>query len=276
MQQNSDTPSSSISRIPNEILLVIFVHTMRSDVPVHLEHFLRLGRQFQKIRNGNDTESSVTESYKVENRLLESGASASSESWFLNQLDSAHTEHFRDWLLINSSCRRFRTWGKKVFFSEKVFIFTSPFLRTLCAGTTKTIGAENVRTAQACIRHVIVPLSYGGTAGQFITLPRYHFLQSLRSLRIQTGCYCDRDILSMFKVPPLKRYPLPEELLTLLRGIGLQVNQLRIDIQHRNEFMRVRELQLDLQLDNEHQSQVELLADQVYSYLRTLAALKRK
>lgn len=270
MQQTSDTPSSDISRIPDEILWMILLHTMRSDVPVHLEHLLRLGRRFHNIRHGNDTQNPGTHPCKVDNTFSESGVSACSNSWFLGQLDPGQVEHFRDWLLINSTCRRFRAWGKKAFFSEKTFILRPPFLKTLCEETAKTISAEDVKTARSCIRHVIVPLPHPGTS-EYITLPRYHVLQRLRSMCIYTSCN-DDEIFFRSKVPPRKRYPFPEELSTLLQDLGLQVNRLQMEMNHRNDFQEP----LDPLNDERYRFELETLDNRVYPLLRILLALKRK
>ena len=253
MQQISDTPSSSISCIPNEIVLMILRHTMRSDVPVYLDHFWKLGRQLQEIRNGNDTECSETDSSKIETRLSKSSGSACSESWFLQQLDPSQIEHYRDWLAINSTCRRFRALGKEAFFADKTFIFRPDLLNTLCGETTKT-----TRVARAYMRDVIALLSHS-CASQIVTLPRYHALQSLRSLSIQI-VRDDFEIFSRINAPPLKRDPLPEELSNLLRKIGLQVDR----------------LQVDLQVDKEDRIQMIVLVDQGYRALSAFATLKRR
>lgn len=59
MQQTSDTPTSTMWLIPEEVLLMILHHRMRSSAPGHLNNVLEMGRQFQNIRN--ETEISGTE-----------------------------------------------------------------------------------------------------------------------------------------------------------------------------------------------------------------------
>lgn len=259
MQQTSDTPFSSISCIPDEILLMILRRTMRSDVPVYSEHFLKLGRQLQDIRNANDTESLGTDSSKVEPRLSKLSASASSESWFLKKLDPSQIEHYRDWLTINSTCRRFRARGKQAFFADKTFIFQPRFFQALFGKTTtKTINAKNIREGQGFIRDVIAPLSQS-CASEIIILLRYKALQSLRSLSIQI-VRGDFEIFSMLNAPPLQRDPLPEELSTLLRANGFPVDR----------------LQVDLQLDKEDPIQMIVLKAGGYSALGAFAETKRK
>lgn len=234
--------------------MMILRQTMRSNVPMYLEYFWKLGRRLQKIRNGKeDTESPEIDSNKVESRLLKSNASACSETWFLQKLDPSQIEHHRDWLAVNSTCCRFRALGKEAFFANKTFILRTDFLKTLCGEDTKTM-----EEARVFIRHVIAPLSHS-CASQIIQLPRYHLLQSLLSLSIQI-VRDDFEIFSRLNAPPLKRDPLPEELSTLLREIGLQVDR----------------LQMDIQLDKEDWAQMRVLDDHGYSTLRAKATLKRR
>lgn len=255
MQQSSDTPSLTMFLIPGEILSKILVYTMRSDMPVDLDHFLRLGRRFQ-TRSGNDGEESETDSDSYE----EPDASVCSERWFLDHLDSGQKEHFRDWLLINSTCRSFRAWGKKAFFSEKVFAVSLPMLKILRGETRKIISAENIAAAQACVRHVIAPLRNTSVTSQIMILPRYHALQRLRSMSIAfQPLNAKFDILSRFSYPKLKRKQLPEELSSLLRDLGLRVDQLEMELVY----------EID---ERDHQIQMERLADEVYPVLRVLSS----
>ena len=81
----------------------------------------------------------------------------------------------------------------------------------------------------------------------------------MRSLSIQL-VGDDFEIFSRINAPPLKRDPLPEELSTLLREIGLHVDR----------------LQVDLQLDKEDPLQMTHLVDQGYPTLRVFATVKRR
>lgn len=259
MQQASDTPSSALLRVPNEILWMILCLTMRSDTPVHWEHFLKLGRQYrrqcQNTRTRKNTNRSGKDACEVRKEL---GTSTGSEGWFLDHLHLGQKEHFRDWRLINSTCRSFRAWGKSAFFSEKIFVVGPRFLNILTGETeNKSISTENIVTARACIRDVIARFACGTHASQFMALPRYHVLQRMRSLSIHLQCN-RLEVLSSRNLPALGRYPVPEELLTLLRDLGLRVDQLQLSVQHKNA--------------REHRFQMEVLADQAFQILRTKAA----
>lgn len=256
-------------RIPNELLLKILSYTMRSEMPVHLEHFLQLGQLLQNIRNENctDNRALLSVSTCLESCFhdeLDPGLSTwtCSESWFLNKLDLGQLEHFRDWLLINSTCRSFRAWGKEAFFSEKIFVIRPQFIKTLCGESAKSMSVDNIAAARACIRHVIAPSPYCSATSHLMCLPRFHTLQRLCSLSIQPGCNSS-DILLRLNLRSFKRNPLPEELLGLLQGIGLRVDQLQMNLLYENN-------------EEMHQYHMQRLADTVYPHLRILSAWKVK
>lgn len=223
MQQTPDTPSSMLSALPNEVLSMILHHTMRSPKPVHLEHFWRLGRLLQSIRHGNDTQKSKAASC-IKNPSSDSSASACSESFFFDQLDPGQIEHFRDWLLINSTCRRFRAWGKIAFFSEKIFLVRPACVKRLC---------KNIPVARPLIRHVIALLP--PVYNPFYALPQYQPLERLRTLVISRDC-SNSKLLSMSNGPQPERCSFPEELLSLVQDIGLQINQLKIYLEVENQI----------------------------------------
>lgn len=231
---------------------------MRSDEPVNLEHFLQLGRRFQTIRNGIDTEKPNKDSSELINSFSEPSASACSERWFFEHLEPQQIDHFRDWLLINSTCRDFRTWGKPAFFSGKIFVIRPPILKNLLGKGSKSISAENKATALRHIRHVIAPLPYHFATSQIVTLPRYNALENLRSLTIRMIC-ADREIILKVDSPALKRCPLPENLSSLLRDLGLPVDHLQTDLQYYID-------------ERKHHDLMTCLAGKSYHFLRVMLA----
>lgn len=116
-----------------------------NDNPVGLEHFVHLGRQFQNLRQGNDIKSLARDSYEVQKRFSEPSASACSERWFLDHMDPEQMEHFRDWALVNSTCRGLRAWEKRVL-AGKTSITRPSFLDDLYGTVAKSICAENARS----------------------------------------------------------------------------------------------------------------------------------
>ncbi|MCJ1263455.1 hypothetical protein MMC22_003325 [Lobaria immixta] len=224
-------------------------------MPIYLDYFLRFGRLLRNSRGGR-----VIDKLRQARRGGASSTARGSKPLVFVILNPRQQEHFEDWLLINSTCRAFRAWGKELFFSEKVFVIRPSLMKTLC-GATPRIIPENLSIARACIRHVIAP-SRGDAASQFIILPRYHTLQNLRSLSIQL-CRRPSEILSISNLSTVKRKPLPEEFSTLLGNIGLRVDQLQVDL-------------LYVADEGELQTQIECLPTFVYPYLRTLSAWRAK
>ncbi|MCJ1467135.1 hypothetical protein MMC07_005757 [Pseudocyphellaria aurata] len=222
MEPTSITSKSPISLIPAEILNMILRYAMRSETSVHLELFVQLGHRLQDVCDAKITEHSQQDFSEILRTDV--------KRWFLSRTGSTQGEHYQDWLLINATCRGFRKWGKKAFFSEKVFVIRPAFLKSICDATTRVMSAANVAIARRRIQHVIVPLAVVGMGGQFITLPRYHALPSLRSLSLQYSCTNAR-VLSHLMPPGPNRYPVPKELETLLREIGLRVDQLQLDLE---------------------------------------------
>lgn len=192
-------------------------------MPVHLEHFMQLGGRLQNIRD-DYAKNRGEKSWEVEYLCSESSTSAGSEGWFLDQLDPGQIEHFRDWLLINSTCRRFRAWGKIAFFSGKTFLVRPACVKRLCS---------NIPVARPLIRHVtaILPPVYN----PFYALPQYQPLENLRSLVIQRD-RPDTSLLSMPNEPPPECCSFPEDLLSLVQDIGLQNNRLKIYVQVENQI----------------------------------------
>lgn len=193
-------------------------------MPVHLEHFLEVGRQFRKICHANDTKNPGP------------SASTSSELWFLDQLEPGQMEHFQDWLLINSTCRRFRAWGKEAFFGEKVFVVRPEFLKTLTGKTLEPCASET------------------------LVLPQFHALQRLRSMSIQISGL-NQQILGNWHPTILKRYSLRKEFTRLLRGSGLRVDQLQMSV-------------LSNHNETKYRHRMEDLADQAYPCLRIVSMLR--
>lgn len=208
MQQTLNAPPTPISRVPGEIISLILSHTMRSSVPFDLEHFLRRGRDLRKHGEGNQH-------------------GESSEDWFLDGLDPGQREHFRDWVLINSTCRGFRAWGKEAFFSEKIFVIRPLFMKAIARdGADGAVSSAIMATARAAIRHVVAPFP----AIYLVTLPRYNALERLRSLTVGILHRRLDHLLSTSDLARLEPVSLPEEYLNRLRDLGLGANQLTANL----------------------------------------------
>lgn len=243
---------------------MIIVHTMRSDTPVDLGYFPRLGRRSQRVINVNDTNIPAKNSREIE-RILLSSQFTPPASHRIDELGKTQIEHYRDWIFINSTCCDFRALGKKAFFSEKVFVIGPQLLKDLCGETARSIGAEDKATARAYIRHAIAPLPHPGSASQFLTLARYNALQRLRSLTIHIRAPHDRNHFIRLNPRTVKTGPLPEEFSNLLRDIGLRVDQLQMDL----------ELQANESVKG-YEDPMKVMVDIVYPLLRALSARRMK
>ena len=144
--------------MPNEILSKILVHTTQSKVPIYLRHFLDLGHKFQFCKADKAEHDSKSQSGQ-QLQLLPSNALTHSKEWFLAELDPSQKEHFLDWLVVNSTCHRFRALEKTTFFSEKTFVIAPSLVPTLQDrnGITKHFNIAGIVLAFASIRHIIAP-----------------------------------------------------------------------------------------------------------------------
>lgn len=159
---------------------------------------------------------------------------------FSKLLDESQEEHYLDWLAVNSTCRNFREWGKKAFFSTKVFAITPRLLDILVQKTPRNISAADRVTAMARIRYVVAPLLSGTLFTHVLNLPRYHQLLAIRSLTIQIRLIQSRDYCtSNLSLAESSRDQLPGQFLRLLRDVGLRVDELDLTIEyHGNDLDR--------------------------------------
>lgn len=256
MQEISNTQSPTLSLIPGEILSMILHFAMRCNTPVHLEHLLKYAQQRQNIRRAKKIREIAWETGQI--IISEPGAFA---NWFVD-LVPGELEHYQDWLLVNSTCRRFRVWGKKPFFMEKVFVVKPEFWENL-GETTKWITAEDVAIARASIRHVIAPAEHQNSPSQFLILPKYCALQNLRTLTIQIGCSSSEiDYFSSLDLSELKQYPLPEKFASLLQDLGLPVDRLEMGLNLNGN-------------ENHHQNEINRLVNRVYPVLEMRKRLRQ-
>lgn len=240
-QTSSDLPLS-LTILPVEIQLKIFGYVMASDAPVDLEEFVMLGRELQGLREARSKSDVEAESVMLVGQMLSTQRSQSPTAWalwkphhmFFEELHLSQKEHYLDWLLINSTCRRFRELGKVAFFSEKSFILTPLFLKSLTYKVARNLSIADSTTALAQIRHVIAPLRFEYNARDFTYLPTYHALQSMKTLSIRHRTYhetihpLDRPVV--MDLAGADRIPAPHELLEFLRDLGLHVDKLHVDL----------------------------------------------
>lgn len=194
---------------------------MRSDIPVHLQGFRELGRK------GKALDSEDADKLKACSSRKSKARSSQKSGWLLRHLDmgSSQSEHFQDWLLINSTCRSFRAWGMKAFFSEKIFFGTDSFwLITWANG----LSAESVAVAREGIRHVIVQHRRDYFLAIIATITK-KILPCLRRMSLLLCCPNFATPLALHSFQCLRR-PLPKSFSKFLRNIGVPVDRLQMDI----------------------------------------------
>ena len=273
MSQPFSDPRPTLMTLPAEIQLKILGYVMASEAPVDLQEFVELGGELQNIRETSREAWSwesdgEAEPVVLEERILSTKASQSSAAWalsgpcnsFFTELHPSQKEHYLDWLLINSTCRRFRELGKVVFFSEKCFIIKPCFLKVLSQAAARNLSTADADTALAQIRHVIAPLTFdSSTARDFRILARYHALRCIKILSIKHRKYAaiirSTGRPAVEDLAAVDRIPSPLELLDFLRYFGLQVDRLRVDL-----------------INDDDKDILECLASEVYPGLRRSAA----
>ncbi|MCJ1463874.1 hypothetical protein MMC07_002483 [Pseudocyphellaria aurata] len=220
MQPTSEPPPSAISLVPPEICSHILRQLMSSAMPVDLENFLTIGQRYRRVRKW-------LEGQGADNCEI----SAWSKQYFLDRLDPTQMEHYEDWVVINSTCRAFRTCGRKAFFSTKTFVISPEFLHVLRIPAAQSISAgKSLKvTALANIRQVVVPIEYCWPPILKL-IPDFHAFARFRSLTIEPhhgGYHCGSKAL----VASAKRGPLPESVSSVLRSNGLRLDDLQVDAQ---------------------------------------------
>ena len=241
-------PSASQDRniltLPNEILYMILTRVMTSTEPVNFPELVELNHGTQRRRSNSDLEKEVKEAKKRHAAIRErittdphyhkygrrDGPPTSSADTCLPGLADhsrgSHSQflHFRDWCLVNRTCRALRAIGRRLFFVKKTFLITPSFLNALETGRVRNMTASDIALARECIHEIFIPLRSTGAAAPYIKLPRYNYFTNLRKLSIQP-------------LPAFEYYfsnkrtiALPQELSDLLRGIGVPVDKWNMEL----------------------------------------------
>ncbi|CAD6585444.1 MAG: hypothetical protein ASARMPRED_002164 [Alectoria sarmentosa] len=272
---SADVDRDILSVFPNEILTEILAHMVASETPLYLQDFIDTGKWHQNLN------TQVARSYP--------GA----HDWFLTHLTSSQKEHYLDWLVVNGTSRRFRACGKLAFFSEKILIIPPSLLKALQGGSCRNVSAPDKAAIFSHARQIIASLPGRSIGSHFMKLPDYNAFTRMRVLSIQTHGTALIAIplrpatvlpllaletastptvfrrfrwrnmaLTMLKGTP-KRHSAPQELLSLLEGIDLQVGRLEIDL-------------ILPDTDNAKRYVTDELVNQVYPYLRFVCQQKAK
>lgn len=139
----------ALETIPNEILSRILIFAMKPNEPVHLHHFIDLGR---KIHPPDPAYDDYDSDFLFRTLLP-------ARDWWFDQPDVSQKAVLLDWLLINGTYRRFGSSGKRAFFSPKVFVITPAFLRDFEGNRIRSLARADTRMALSLISNVVVLIS---------------------------------------------------------------------------------------------------------------------
>lgn len=257
-----DALPSTFSLLPTELVIEVLAHTMVSKVPFDLQKFIELGARWHQ-----------------EQATRAAWCSDESRSWFLDGLHVSQREHYLDWLAINGTSRWFRACGRLAFFSQKIFIVAPPLLMALQNGSCQNISVPDNAAIISRARHVIVPLLSRNRATHFMRISMYNAFTRIRVLSIQPFAFGDGDRIlqplesastqmvarllrssdfeDMLLRGTPKRHSAPPELLSLLRGVDLELERMEVDLIHRDTGIWRRYV-------------IHALAREVYPYLRLI------
>ncbi len=222
----------------DEITLKALLVSINNDL-VGKEFALPSRREFELRREGAvETHQLIGKLEDIVVTSLEPSLTPSQKR-FYRRLDEHQKEHYMDWLLVTSTCLRFRAVGKSFFFSHKAFLLAPETLITLIYGKAQQMSITDQTTAIAQIRTFIAPM---GTTGQFVRLPRYASLARLQTLKIMVGKHFHKpiagpkneqiedDTAHYASAPSTKWRPCPERLLALLSELGFELARTTVTI----------------------------------------------
>lgn len=139
---------------PAEIIARILPYAMANDEPLHLQHFIDLGRT---VHPPDPAYDDLDADHQFRTHLT-------SRDWWFEKLEPSQKIHFVDWLLINGTCRRFRVFGKPAFFSQKKFVIAPDLLLILEGQQGRNMAAADKKMALCRITRVVTPITLISTS----------------------------------------------------------------------------------------------------------------
>lgn len=237
--------------LPTEIVASILEYAMAYDEPLHLQHFIDLGRMPHPPDPAWDD---LDVDYHFRTHL-------SSKDWWFEHLEPSQKIHFIHWLLVNSTCQRFRVFGKPAFFSQKNFVITPNLLRGLEGQQVRNMAVADQSMALFRISQVVTPFGRVSAGASFIGLKRYQrLLPRLSNIDIYTY---DPRYAIMQTLKEASTHAPPQKLRNLLREVGLDPKRIHVSLLYPDD-------------EDSRQEQVAGLCDNVYPFLQVLADRKAK
>ena len=215
MTKTDPASSPGLCSLPFELLSEIMTFVMASDTPVYFWLYLPYSRN-SMLR-------------KAERARLRSRHSYISSHVWMEMMPENQKEHYSDWRAATSICRALHKEGIRAFFRQKSFVVPPLMLADLRAGKVRSSAFD---MAVERIENVVVPVGQLTVSSGFIALPKYHHFKRPKTLTFDGGSSAERimggemydtsnkDYVAPSPVPP------PQELLDLLRLLGLRLDQI--------------------------------------------------
>ncbi|KAL8883208.1 MAG: hypothetical protein Q9192_007356 [Flavoplaca navasiana] len=149
--------------------------------------------------------------------------------------DRVESSDTTDWIVATSISRRLRSLGRRAYFAQKALIISPKLLdqlHTICNQSSVVGQAEddNLNLLFKYARHIIAPLPGCSAASAFLTLPRYQAgFANLSMLTLWPGLRSP-EVYPCPEDRALIREPANDEIEGLLKGIGLDLGKLRVEI----------------------------------------------
>ncbi|KAL8854502.1 MAG: hypothetical protein Q9221_000773 [Calogaya cf. arnoldii] len=256
--------STGILSLPDEMLLKILRYVMQSNTPIHtpnIAHLPRINLLKQHLIAIAIASLKQFEAKTCTQPLCKWFTLVHEKSrclCFLGAMTEHQVSHLKDWVLANGISQRFQGLAKEAFFeaNKQVFIITPKDLEQLQYPIT-TASTLHV------IQRIVVPLPARGAASAWLRLPRYLQFNNLRVLAVWPDRMDPEDYCFDFEARKLSQDPMPEAVRTLLKDIGLERADLRLDMIRSTD-------------EEERIGQIHQLEARVFPALRWVGAQKKK
>ncbi|KAI5464946.1 hypothetical protein BGZ63DRAFT_379057 [Mariannaea sp. PMI_226] len=166
---------SPLSTLPDEILMKILDFALMTDEPLDLEATIDLSRKDPLVK---DYKQHMIEPISSEEFLESFPSSFGPEpgmSLEIHLLPSWHRVHFKDWLIVNGTCSRFRRLGREYYWKNRQCIVTPGVLKKLDKADASSSPLAKPFAHPLLLDHVqdivIINLNVQ-SASKFILLPR--------------------------------------------------------------------------------------------------------
>ncbi|KAL8709977.1 MAG: hypothetical protein Q9220_005428 [cf. Caloplaca sp. 1 TL-2023] len=251
---------SPFDKLPNEVVREILNYAMISDTPFNISDCIRTAKALEntmKEKRVPCKDPAASNEVVEDDRYFEMSSTAfcSKElsSTYFKEMDERRNKktsianamhkwplyeasievqqrHLLDWRLAGSVCKRFRTFGKEAFFSNKAFALEPTLLQNLQELKVNRMSIEDQQTAVSYINTLILVVYNLQSPGAFMRLGhRVVAFPSLGRLDFFLGGRQGEPLAWMVKAAKERMDP-PPHFINILETIGVPVERLAIGI----------------------------------------------